>query len=77
MLYNIAKAIEKYGIINQYFEKNKNKIEWIKYFLIELKSDHNMRENFLKNNTFIMSQHPDLMQVIQESLIKRFGFDDN
>jgi len=36
MLYNIAKAIEKYGIINQYFEKNKNKIEWIKYFLIEL-----------------------------------------
>ena len=76
MLYNIAKAIERYGIVQQHFEKYKNKIEWVKYFLIELKSDPNMKESFLQNNTFILKEHPDLMQVIQESLIKKFGFND-
>ena len=75
MLYNIGKAMEKYEIISQYFIKYKNKLEWIKYFLIELKSDPKMKEDFIKNNTFIMNHHPDLMKVIQESIIKRFGFD--
>ena len=75
MLYNIAKAIDKYGIIRQYFEKYKDKIRWVKYFFIELESDPNMKDSFLKNNTFIMSQHPDLIQVIKETIIKKFGFD--
>ena len=77
MLYNVGKALEKYEIIRQYFVKYKNKIEWIKYFLVELKSDPKMKEDFIKNNGFIMNLHPDLMQVIQESIIKRFGFDSD
>ena len=77
ILYNIGKAIEKYDIVGQYFEKNKNKIEWIKYFLIELRNDQKMRNNFLKNNNFIIAQHPDLMHVIQENIVRRFGFDSS
>ena len=77
MLYNVGKAIEKYDIVCQYFEKNKNKIIWINYFLIELKSDLKMKDDFLKNNMFIMNQHPDLLSVIQNSIIKRFGLDIN
>ena len=76
-LYNVGKAIEKYDIISKYFERYKNKLEWIKYFLIEIKTDPKMKEDFAKNNAYIMNQHPDLFQVIQESLIKRFGFDSN
>ena len=77
MLYNIGKAIEKYSIVSQYFEKNKSKLIWINYFLIELKSDPKMKEDFSKNNSFIMKQHPDLFQVIQQSLIIRFGLDSS
>ena len=77
MLYNVAKAIEKYNIVCQYFEKNKNKLLWINYFLIELKSDAKMKEDFVKSNAFIMSQHPDLISAIQNSIIKRFELDSN
>ena len=77
MLYNFAKAIEKYSIISQYFEKNKSKIIWINYFLMELKTDPKMKEDFSKNNAMIMNQHPDLLQVIQKSIIKRFELDSN
>ena len=77
MLYNVAKAIEKYNIVCQYFEKNKNKLLWINYFLIELKSDAKMKEDFIKSNAFIMNQHPDLISVIQNSIIKRFELDSN
>ena len=77
MIYNIAKAIEKYAIISQYFEKNKSKLIWINYFLIELKSDPKMKEDFSKTNAFLLNQHPDLLKVIQESIIKRFGLDSN
>ena len=77
MLFNVGKAIEKYSIVCQYFEKYKIKLIWIKYFLIELKSDEKMKEDFLKSNQFIMSQHPDLISVIQNSIIKRFGLDDS
>ena len=77
ILYNIGKSIEKYDIVYKYFVKNKNKIEWIKYFLNELKNNLKMRTEFLKNNNFIMTQHPDLIHVIQESLIKKLGFDLN
>ena len=77
MIYNIAKAIEKYSIVSQYFEKNKIKLIWINYFLIELKSDPKMKEDFSKNNTFLLNQHPDLLKVIQEFIIKRFGLDSN
>ena len=77
VLYNIGKGVEKYEIISKYFEKYKNKLEWIKYFLIEIKTDPKMKEDFAKNNAYIMNQHPDLFQIIQEFLIKRFGFDLN
>ena len=77
MLYNIGNAIEKNKVINQYFQKYKNQLRWIKDFLIELKSDMTMRQEFLKNNQFILSQHPDLFQVINKNMIKNFGFDSN
>ena len=75
ILYNTAKAIEKYGIISKYFEKNKNKIEWIKYLVIELKNNPKMKDDYLKNNTLLVQQHPDFMHVIQEQMIQRLGFD--
>ena len=77
ILYSIGKAIEKYGNIYQYFQLNKLKLEWIQYFLIELKTDPIMKEDFKKNNTLIISQHTDLMNVIQESIIKKLGFESD
>jgi hypothetical protein len=35
-LYFIAKAIEKYNNVFEYFKKNKSKIEWVKQYYVEL-----------------------------------------
>ena len=72
MLYNIGKAIEKYDIINKYFEKNKNKLTWIAKLIFMIKNDQNTKDKFVKDSGYILNQHPDLLQVIQESIIQRY-----
>jgi hypothetical protein len=72
MLYNIGKAIEKYDVISKYFEKNKNKLEWIAKFIFMIKNDQNTKDKFIKDSGYILNQHPDLLQVIQESIIQRY-----
>ena len=73
MLYNIGKVIEKYDIISKYFEKNKNKIAWIREYYNRIKNDPNLRDNFEKGCRYIINLHPDLMKIIVENFIKRFG----
>ena len=75
MLYNIGKAIEKYDIINDYFENNKNKLGWIAKFIFKIKHDQITKDKFLKESGFILNQHPDLLQIIQENIIKRFNLE--
>ena len=72
MLYNIGKAIEKYDVISKYFEKNKNKLTWIAKFIFMIKNDQNTKDKFIKDSGYILNQHPDLLQVIQESIIQRY-----
>ena len=73
MLYNIAKAIENYEIIEQYFANHKNKIEWIGGYINKIKSDLAMKNNFEKSCKYIMNIHPDLMKKINENFIKKYG----
>ena len=72
MLYCIGKAIEKYEVIGQYFDKNKNKLEWIGTFINKIKTDPATKERYIKESGYILNQHPDLLEVIQNNLIKRF-----
>ena len=73
MLYNIAKAIENYEIIEQYFANHKNKIEWIGGYINKIKNDLAMKNNFEKSCKYIMNIHPDLMKKINENFIKKYG----
>jgi hypothetical protein len=72
MLYCIGKAIEKYEVIGQYFDKNKNKLGWIGVFINKIKTDQTTKEKYIKESGYILNQHPDLLEVIQKNLIKRF-----
>ena len=72
MLFCIGKAIEKYEVIGQYFDKNKNKLEWIGEFINKIKTDPATKERYIKESGYILNQHPDLLEVIQNNLIKRF-----
>jgi hypothetical protein len=72
ILYSIGKAIEKYDVIGQYFDKNKNKLGWIATFISKIKNDPATKERFVKESGYILNQHPDLLEVIQKNLIKRF-----
>ena len=74
MIFNIAKAIEKYGIIFSYFEKNKNKIVWVPYFIMEVQSDVKMKDNIMKSN--ILNEHPDIIQVINEKMVKKLKIEN-
>ena len=72
MLYSFGKAIENYDVIAQYFDKNKSKLGWIGTFIFKIKNDQITKEKFIKESGYILNQHPDLLQVIQDNLIKRF-----
>ena len=72
MLYCIGKAIEKYEVIGHYFDKNKNKLGWIGVFINKIKTDQTTKEKYIKESGYILNQHPDLLEVIQKNLIKRF-----
>ena len=72
ILYSIGKAIEKYKVIGKYFDKNKNKLGWIAKFISKIKNDPATKEKFVKESGYILNQHPDLLEVIQNNLIKRF-----
>ena len=74
MIFNIAKAIEKYGTIFTYFEKNKNKIDWVPYFIMEVQSNEKMKDNIMKSN--ILNEHPDIIQVINEKMVKRLNVEN-
>lgn len=74
MIFNIAKAIEKYGTIFKYFEKNKNKIEWVPYFIMEVQSDEKMKDNIMKSN--ILNEHPDIITVINEKMVKMLNIEN-
>ena len=73
MLYSIGKSIEKYEVIGKYFDKNKNKIGWISTFINKIKTDPATKERYIKESGYILNQHPDLLEVIQNNLIKRFN----
>ena len=72
MLYCFGKAIENYDVIAQYFDNNKNKLGWIGTFIFKIKNDQITKDKFIKECGYILNQHPDLLQVIQDNLIKRF-----
>ena len=73
MLYSIGKAIEKYDdILGKYFENNKSKLKWIGMFIFMIKNDQITKEKYMKDSGYILNQHPDLLQIIQEQIIKRF-----
>ena len=74
MIFNIAKAIEKYGTIFKYFEKNKNKIEWVPYFIMEVQSNEKMKDNIMKSN--ILNEHPDIITVINEKMVKKLNIEN-
>jgi hypothetical protein len=73
MIFNIAKAIEKYGTIFSYFEKNKNKIEWVPYFIMEVQGNEKMKDSIIRSN--ILNEHPDIIQVINEKMVKKLNID--
>ena len=72
MLYCFGKAIENYEVIAQYFDNNKSKLGWIGTFIFKIKNDQITKDKFIKECGYILNQHPDLLQVIQDNLIKRF-----
>ena len=72
VLYNIGKAIGKYETINKYFEKNKNKLNFIAKLIFVIKNAQTIKEQFVKESGYILNQHPDLLQIIQESIIQRY-----
>ena len=74
MIFNIAKAIEKYGVIYTYFEKNKNKIDWVPYFIMEVQSDEKMKDSIMKSN--ILNEHPDIIQVINDKMVKKLNIEN-
>jgi hypothetical protein len=74
MVFNIAKAIEKYGVIFLYFEKNKNKIEWVPYFIMEVQSNEKMKDSIMKSN--ILNEHPDIIQVINDKMVKKLNIEN-
>ena len=75
MIYSFGKAIEKYDIISTYFEKNKDKLKWIATYIFMIKNNQITKDKFVKESGYILNQHPDLLQVIQENIIKRFNLE--
>ena len=75
MLYSFGKAIEKYDIISEYFEKHKNKLKWIATYIFMIKNDQITKDKFVRESGYILNQHPDLLQVIQDNIIKRFDLE--
>jgi len=73
MIFNIANAIEKYGTIFKYFEKYKNKLGWVPYFIMEVQSNERMKDNIMKSN--ILNEHPDIIQVINEKIVKKLNIE--
>ena len=75
MLYNVGAAIEKYDVIRKYFEINRNKLGWIAKFINMIRIDQITKDKFARECGYILNQHPDLLKVIQESIIKRFNLE--
>ena len=63
-LYFIAKAIEKYNNIFEYFKMNKSKVEWVKQFYVEL-----IENKF--NISFLVQVHPDIYSAIEDNIINK------
>ena len=63
-LYFIAKAIEKYNNVFEYFKKNKSKVEWVKQYYVEL-----IENKF--NISLLVQVHPDLYPIIEEYIINK------
>ena len=63
-LYFIAKAIEKYNNVFEYFKKNKSKVEWVKQYYVEL-----IENKF--NISLLVQVHPDLYSIIEEYIINK------
>ena len=63
-LYILAKVIENYDNVFEYFKKNKKQLEWVKEYYVEFFEDK------LKLN-FINKIHPDVFSVIETQIINR------
>ena len=70
-IFNLASAMYQYEPIFQYFLNYKNKIQWIYPYFYELKEQGFLNDNYGK----VHSYHPEFMQIIEEGLINRLGFD--
>ena len=63
-LYIIAKIIEKYDIVFEYFKKNNNKIEWVKEYYTEFFDNK-------YNISFLNKIHPDILSTIETQFINK------
>ena len=63
-LYMLAKAIEKYDNVYEYFKKNKNKMEWVKEYYAGFFDNSN-------NLSALTQIHPDAFSLIETQIINR------
>ena len=63
-LFYLAKSIEQYDNVYEYFKKNKSKLEWVKQYYVEL-----IENKF--NISFALQIHPDIFSVIEEQIINK------
>ena len=63
-LYMLAKAIEKYDNVYEYFKKNKNKMEWVKEYYAGFFDNSN-------NLSAFTQIHPDAFSLIETQIINR------
>jgi hypothetical protein len=71
IIFNLASAMYQYNSIFEYFFNNKHKIQWIYSYFYDIKGQGYLNDNFNKVNSY----HPEFMQIIEEGLINRIGFD--
>ena len=61
-LYILAKAIEKYENVFEYFKKNKNKLKWVNEYYTEFFEDK-------FNLSYVKNIHSDILSVIEAQII--------
>jgi hypothetical protein len=69
-IFNLASVMYQYTPIYQYFLENRNKIQWIAAYIGEIKDQGVLNDNYFRVNSY----HPEFMQIIEEGLINRLGF---
>jgi hypothetical protein len=71
IIFNLASSMYQYNAIFEYFNNYKGKIQWIFSYFYDIKEQSIFNDSYRKVNSY----HPDFIQIIEEGLIKRIGFD--